>query len=129
MDLSGELIGCRWRAFRVLSLTDNTDQNSPLHSNNPDFKLTLSAPSYCTPGIIFWLSTDMEDPNARCILLEIVQGQWASHAIIEFDWEGGRYMGHYVPVDMLKYNSHFRDILQRVEFSECCAIIFRLSSL
>ena len=88
-----------WRIYRVVAITDKKNRDSLNHLSHPDFVPSLSAPSYCTPGIVFWLDeSGIEVPGAECILAE--SHFWTHQrqdgvfiCPVEFDWDNGRYVG------------------------------------
>ena len=88
-----------WSIYRVIAVTDEQNRDSLNHRSHPDFVPSLSAFSYCTPGIIFWLDeSGIEVPGTECILLE--SHCWTHKrqngvfvGPMEFDWNGGRYVG------------------------------------
>lgn len=89
--------------YRVIGITDEENRDSPNNVNHPDFERSLSASSYCTPGIVFWLSEHgIEIPGVECVLLEFVFADDLSNLLgsadindwpTEFEWDGGQYRG------------------------------------
>jgi hypothetical protein len=86
-----------WRVYRVVAVTEEGgDRNSPQNNSSDNFVLSTTAPCYCTPWTAFWLSSDgIEMPNAECIIIEFEnrEDMDCESAIVEFDYDGGRYVG------------------------------------
>ena len=109
-----------WRIYRVVAVTDNRNRDSMNNRLNDDFVLSVSAPSYCTPGITFWLSNNgIEVPKSDCVLLEFLEIKVSP---VEFEWDGGRYLGTFEPVD---FSYH----LEWANNQICHATVYNISSL
>lgn len=88
-----------WSIYRVIAVTDKHNQDSLNHLSNPGFVLSVSALSYCTPGIVFWLSEyGIEVPESECVLMELhcwshqkQNGEFVCP--VKFEWDVGQYVG------------------------------------
>ena len=109
-----------WLIYRVVAITDNRDSDSMNHRSHPSFVLSVSAPSYCTPGITFWLSkSGIEMPKSDCVLLELPNVKISP---VRFEWDGGRYLGTFEPVDFSYHLEWANDQI-------CDATVYHISSL
>jgi len=108
-----------WRVYRVVAVTDRKKFQDP---TKYDYVLSAFHHTYCTPDVVFWLSLDgIENPNAICILIEYDEdevlnpiisiqppyfltqaiGQKDDELTVEFEHDGGRYIGKLVKNDAI----------------------------